>query len=342
MIQPMIDGQHVSPGSSLRRRAPLVGLLLFTCSFACLLSAQAKSEFERELEAGKQAALANKYTDAILHLNRANELQPGKCAECRVWLARVEMAQGKMDEALKDVDKAIAVARDSAQVSQAQLYRGVIWSRQGNLREAETAFKAASKANPDCLECRFNLGFVLLKESKNEEGVAVLKTVAPAFNGTPRGREIQRFIADPDRIRKHYAPEFSATSSTGEKINLDSLKGKVVLLDFWGTWCAPCRMSLPLLKDLSAKVDPARVAIISIDEYDPKPRWEQFIHDNEMNWSQVYDGDLSLHNTFDVDGFPRYVLLSKDGIILEEFKGWKQNGENTISDAVNRALQDPQ
>jgi len=78
---------------------------------------------------------------------------------------------------------------------------------------------------------------VLLKESKDAEGVETLKTVAPKFAGTPRGREIQRFIGDPGRIRKHYAPEFSAKLSNGQEINLDTFAGKVVLLDFWGTWC---------------------------------------------------------------------------------------------------------
>jgi thiol-disulfide isomerase/thioredoxin len=127
---------------------------------------------------------------------------------------------------------------------------------------------------------------VLLKESKDAEGVAVLKTLAPEFAGTSRGHEIERLIANPSRIRKNYAPEFSAKLSTGEEINLDTLSGKVVLLDFWGTWCEPCRVSLPLLKDLAAKVDPAKVAIISIDEYDARPKWEQFIQANGMKWDR--------------------------------------------------------
>jgi len=315
-------------------------LLIPTCSPVLLIAAQTQPpEFERELEAGKQAVARNGYAEAILHFNRANELKQDKCSECLVWLARIEMAQGKMEEASAHAEKAVAAADGKSQLALAHLYRGVVFSRQGNLSQAEIAFKAASTANPACLECRFNLGFVLLKQSKDAEGVAVLKTVAPSFAGTPRGREIQRFIADPGRIRKNYAPEFSARLRNGEEVNLDTLKGKVVLLDFWGIWCAPCRVSLPLLKDLAAKMDPSKVAIISIDEYDPKDKWEQFIHDNGMSWAQVYDGGLSLHGLFGVDGFPRYFILSKDGIILEQFKGWNQNGESTIADALARALQ---
>lgn len=299
---------------------------------------QQNSEFERELEAGRQAALKSNYTEALTHVNKANELRQEKCSECYLWLARIEMAQGKLPQALKEVDRSIATATTSPERGNAHLYRGIVLGREGNLAEAETAFKAASAANPQCVECRFNLGFVLLKEAKDAEAVEVLKTVAPQFAGTPRGREIQRFIADPSRARKNYAPEFSAKLKSGEEVNLDTLKGKVVLLDFWGTWCEPCRISLPLLKELVAKVDPARVAIISINEYDPKPKWEQFVQENGMTWGQAYDDDLSLHNAFHVDGFPRYYILSKDGIILNEFKGWKQNGEATISDAIAEAL----
>jgi peroxiredoxin len=238
-----------------------------------------------------------------------------------------------------DAEKGVATAATDTEKAKAQLYRGVILSRHGDLTGAETAFKAASLADSACVECRFNLGFVLLKESKDVEGVEVLKTIAPKFAGTPRGREIQRFIDDPSRIRKNYAPEFSAKTQSGQEINLDALKGRVVLFDFWGTWCAPCRVSLPLLKDLASKVNPAKVTIISVDEGDPREKWQQFIQKEGMTWAQVYDGDLSLHQAFGVDGYPRYFVLSKDGIILEQFKGWTQNGEATISNAIARALQ---
>jgi thiol-disulfide isomerase/thioredoxin len=295
-------------------------------------------DFEREMESGRQAAGQGHYAEALGHFTKANSLREDKCSECFVWLARTEMAKGNLGQALDLTEKALASATSGPERASAQLYRGIVLARQGNLGQAEMAFKAASAANPACVECKFNLGFVLLKEAKNAEGVETLKTVAPEFAGTPRGREIQRFIADPSRIRKHYAPEFSAKLSNGQEINLDTLAGKVVLLDFWGTWCAPCRVSLPLLKDLASKVDPAKVAIVSIDEYDPKPKWEQFIQENAMTWPQVYDGDLAVHDAFAVDGFPRYYILSKDGIIVAEFKGWAQTGEATISNAIAEAL----
>lgn len=317
----------------------LIRLLTPCCAVFLLALQTPNSEFEQELEAGTQAIERHEYVEAMKHFTRANELQQGKCSECYVWLARIELAGGKLQDALAQAEKGVATAATNTEQARAQLYRGTILARQGDLAHAETAFKAASAANPGCLECRFNLGFVLLKESKDAEGVEVLKIVATEFAGTPRGREIQRFIVDPSRARKDYAPEFSARLRSGEDINLDSLKGKVVLLDFWGTWCAPCRVSLPHLKDLAATLDPAKVTIISIDEGDSKEKWERFIRENGMTWPQIYDGDLSLHRAFRVDGYPRYFVINSDGIIVAQFKGWNQNGEAGISEAIFAALQ---
>ena len=316
----------------------LVSLLTLCCGVLLYALQAPNPEFDRELAAGKHSVERSEYADAARHFSQANELRQEKCSECYVWLARIDMAAGRLDQALTQIEKGVTTAVSGPELAIAQLYRGLILGRQGDLARAEAAFKAALSANPGCLECRFNLGFVLLKQSKDAEGVEILKTISAEFSGTPRGREIQRFIADPSRIRKNYAPEFSAKLRSGDEINLDSLKGKVVLLDFWGTWCGACRVSLPLLKELAARADPAKVAIISIDEADPRQKWEQFIQDNGMTWSQVYDGNRSLYRTFGVDAFPRYFILSRDGIILEQFKGWNQDGKATISDAIARAL----
>lgn len=297
------------------------------------------SELEREISAGKAAAEQGSYKSAVAHFSTANQLAGNKCSECYVWLARIAMAGGDIGHALAEIQKAAATASTGPERASAELYQGIVLTRRGDLAEAEEAFKTASAANPQCTECRFDLGFLLLKESKDSEGVAVLKTVMPQFAGTPRGHEIQRFIADPSRIRKNYAPEFSAKLRTGEEINLDALKGKVVLLDFWGIWCNACREALPQLQNLAATTDPAKVAIISVDEGDPQPKWAQYVRRNEMNWPQVYDADRSLYRSFEVDGFPRYYILSKDGIILDQFKGWNRNAAADIRSAITRALQ---
>jgi thiol-disulfide isomerase/thioredoxin len=317
---------------------PALFLWLLLSPSLLLLESQTPNA-DAEVKAGIQAIANRDYVEATKHFTQANDLRQGKCSECYIWLARLQGSRGDLDGAIAQTDKAAAVAASDRETSIAQLYRGVFLSQQGNLVAAEAAFTAALAANQECLECAFNLGFVLIKESKDEAGVKVLKAIAPKFAGTPRGHEIEKFIDNPGLIRRDFAPQFSARASNGQEVNLDIFKGKVVLLDFWGTWCAPCRISLPLLKNLASRVDPSKVAIVSVDEGDSREKWENFIRENGMTWTQVYDGDLALHHAFRVDGYPRYYILSKNGIILAEFKGWNQNGEASISSAINQALE---
>ena len=260
-------------------------------------------DFERELAAGRQAYAAGNNRDAAAHF-----------------------------------DKALGAAATGQQRASALLYLGVVFAGSRRLSDAETAFRAAVAANPECTECGFNLGFVLLKESKDAGGVAALKAVLPQLKGTPREREVERFIADPARARKDFAPEFSAKAASGEPVNLDVLHGKVVLLDFWGAWCVPCRQTVPLLKQLAQAFDPAKVAIVSVDEHDSRETWTQFVAKNGMSWTQVYDRDGSLQRAFAVDGFPTSVLLSKDGIILQKFKGWGPGWESVMRGEIEKAL----
>jgi|SRR5579864_446809 len=271
--------------------------------------------------------------------------QPGTSAKASNF--DQEMASGKQDyaegndnAAATHFDKALSLAKPGPQRAGALLYLGVVFVGGGKLAEAETAFRTAVAQDPSCTECGFNLGYVLLKESKDAEGVAALKAVLPQLKGTPREREVERFIADPARARKDFAPEFSLRAANGEPINLDTLHGKVVLLDFWGAWCHPCRQTVPLLKQLAQGFDPAKVAIVSVDEYDSSEVWSKFVQENLMTWPQARDEDGSLKRAFGVQGFPFSVMLSQDGIIIRKFKGWGPGWEKVMREEIEAALKE--
>jgi thiol-disulfide isomerase/thioredoxin len=249
-----------------------------------------------------------------------------------------DYAEGKDSAAAAHFDKALSLAKAGKERAGALLYLGVVFVGGGKMGDAETALRTAVAQDPSCTECGFNLGYVLLKESKDAEGVAALKAVLPQLKGTPREREVERFIADPTRARKDFAPEFSLRAANGEPINLDTLHGKVVLLDFWGAWCHPCRQTVPLLKQLAQGFDPTKVAIVSVDEYDSREVWSKFVQDNGMTWPQARDEDGSLKRAFGVEGFPFSVMLSQDGIILRKFKGWGPGWEAVMREEIEKAL----
>jgi thiol-disulfide isomerase/thioredoxin len=98
-------------------------------------------------------------------------------------------------------------------------------------------------------------------------------------------------------------------------------RGKVVLLDFWASWCGPCRNALPNLKRLQAVYGGADFVVVSISEDDDEADWRAFVAGHNMTWPQRLDSDSSLQKQFGVNALPTYVLLGRDGAIVQKFVG---------------------
>jgi thiol-disulfide isomerase/thioredoxin len=98
-------------------------------------------------------------------------------------------------------------------------------------------------------------------------------------------------------------------------------RGKVVLLDFWASWCGPCRNALPNLKRLQSIYSGDDFVVVSISEDNDEETWRAFTASHQMTWPQRFDGDGSLQHQFGVTGLPTYVLIGRDGSVLQKAVG---------------------
>jgi thiol-disulfide isomerase/thioredoxin len=98
-------------------------------------------------------------------------------------------------------------------------------------------------------------------------------------------------------------------------------RGKVVLLDFWASWCAPCRNALPNLKRLQAVYGGADFVLVSVSEDDDGSAWRAFVSGHGMTWVQRLDSDGSLQQQYGVNALPTYVLLGRDGSVVQKIVG---------------------
>jgi thiol-disulfide isomerase/thioredoxin len=135
-------------------------------------------------------------------------------------------------------------------------------------------------------------------------------------------------------------PAFNLHTLDGKTISIESLKGKVVLLDFWATWCGPCRKALPELKELQRKNTGKPLVVISVSADEDHEALEQFVHANGMSWTQAWDAQGRVAGgIFGISSLPSYVLIDAQGRIAYLMKGWAPySSQAQLGQAVSRSL----
>ena len=113
----------------------------------------------------------------------------------------------------------------------------------------------------------------------------------------------------------YHAPLFEESDIVnGYKISLSSFKGKYVLLDFWGTWCSPCRDQLPDLVKLNTVADTSRFTMISIATNDKQDALKKVIADQKMTWPQLLSDKIA--NRYRITAFPTTILVDPNGVVI--------------------------
>jgi len=127
------------------------------------------------------------------------------------------------------------------------------------------------------------------------------------------------------------------TALDGRKIDLQKMKGKVVLIDFWATWCAPCVADMPAVKEIYDKLHLKGFEILGVNFDQEKPVVEQFLKEKQLTWPQYYDGKgwrNKFGQEFGIDTLPRMWLVDKKGVLrdLDGRKDLESKVENLLAE----------
>ncbi|WP_134088620.1 TlpA disulfide reductase family protein [Olivibacter sp. XZL3] len=151
-------------------------------------------------------------------------------------------------------------------------------------------------------------------------------SLADAVRASPKGKEIQQRIAVMKKaVPGQPAPDFVKKDKDGNTISLSQLKGKYVLLDFWGTWCMPCREGHPHLVELHKKYN-ADIEFINVAQEriaNPRKAWLAAIEKDKLTWTQILNNENEAQSNivelYNIEAFPTKILIDKDGIIIGRY-----------------------
>ena len=277
--------------------------------------------------------------------NKANKIAGGSCWECLDGLFSAQFAEGDYKGAIETTEKMEALTTVPLQKSLVEAKRGdAILAKAGEkpkpeqLEQAHEAFQQALTNYPKNLPAMFQDGRALARMGKLDEAkTCFIQCAALAKPTDPARLRAQHFAEDPTLALKKQAPAFEVTALDGTRFNLDAMGGRVVLIDFWATWCGPCNAELPNVKRIAKDFAGEPLVILSVSWDSDDAKWRQFIQKNEMTWMQYRDADHSLSNAFGVDAIPHYFVIDTDGGLTTELVGSGSDVEGRLKKLVAKA-----
>jgi thiol-disulfide isomerase/thioredoxin len=134
------------------------------------------------------------------------------------------------------------------------------------------------------------------------------------------------------------APDFSLRTVDGQSYSRGDLHGKYILLEFWASWCGPCREALPEMFRLRREFQDPRFVMIGVSEDEDQSKFEDFVAKQGIRWPQDWDPEGKLLARFSSDAIPSYVLIGPDGSMRFLQKGYTADTYLRLRHAIDDAL----
>jgi cytochrome c biogenesis protein CcmG/thiol:disulfide interchange protein DsbE len=138
------------------------------------------------------------------------------------------------------------------------------------------------------------------------------------------------------------APDFELQDLDGKTVTLSSLKGHPVLLDFWATWCGPCRMSIPLVQKFYQAHKQDGLMVLGLNTDEDRSGVYSFVKHFGMTYPVLYAGNGPVAESYGVEGIPTFIFIDKAGRITRRFEGFGLSMADAWEAELQRQLNSPQ
>jgi len=143
--------------------------------------------------------------------------------------------------------------------------------------------------------------------------------------------------ADPTGGR---APQFTLAARSGANISLAQYKGQVVMINFWASWCGPCRQEMPLLENIYKKYGKMGFTLIGVNVEPDTKAAENWLKQTPVSFPVLFDTDSKVSKLYNVSGMPSTVFIDRKGNFRVLHQGYKPGDENEYLDQIRTLMRE--
>jgi len=136
------------------------------------------------------------------------------------------------------------------------------------------------------------------------------------------------------------APNFTLKSRSGKNIKLSELRGQVVLVNFWASWCGPCRQEMPILEKLYKKYKSLGFVILGVNVDDKPAQAESLLKLIDVSFPVLFDADKKISEKYKVTAMPSSFFIDRDGKLRSEHKGYLPEYEQLYRNEIKKLIRE--
>ena len=136
------------------------------------------------------------------------------------------------------------------------------------------------------------------------------------------------------------APDFTLKSNNGKNLRLSEQRGQVVLLNFWATWCGPCRQEMPILDTLHQQYQKLGFTVMGINVDQQRSAAERILKDIPVSFPVLFDSGSTVSEQYQVDAMPTTVLIDRDGNMRYLHRGYQSGSEDLYETQIKTLVRE--
>jgi peroxiredoxin len=284
-------------------------------------------------------------SSALDSARKALKLAKGDCGECYQRMVSLQFEMDRPHDAAASAAAWASHAATPAEKAMAEYTeaRALVLDdhekhNDSLLKRADQVLTEAAIDNPTDPAIHLLQGRVLVALKRDTDAKSQFQACMTTPGATPlQCRRASAYAQNLTLTTNDEAPEFTITRADGAPVTLESLAGKVVLIDFWATWCGPCAHDLDYVQSIAEEFEKNNFVLLGISTDENEAAWKNHVAENRMIGIQVRDSKHNLNDTFHVAGIPTYVILDGNGIIRYRSTGAGKDLRDKVREVIKES-----